>query len=300
LAWRAGLAIAPHRTRKGAASRALRPRGRPPPWGKCRSSMGVAISPRPSRRSDAAPRAPARRHPRAVSAAARPWRSHSSKRWPSGCGARALAQRRRSGVIGQRGRGVTILDPAQFRAAPPAPDRHERGRAPGRGEDEFHARRPGDGCAGVGRTESAIRAMLIPHATELDQMLGLAAKTEVIPGRCATHREGAGRRRREDRCPRAWATVYWPADPWRAPPPHHLAIAVARRCLVAVAKRRPDGTHVGLGHGVVPGVGFPARKCAQTPLARRHLVPFARDMTLTITFEASSLRVWRRRHRAPG
>jgi hypothetical protein len=35
---------------------------------------------------------------------------------------------------------------------------------------------------GVGRTESAIRAMLIPHATELDQMPGLAAKTEVIPG----------------------------------------------------------------------------------------------------------------------
>jgi hypothetical protein len=35
---------------------------------------------------------------------------------------------------------------------------------------------------GAGRTESAIRAMLIPHATELDQMPGLAAKTEVIPG----------------------------------------------------------------------------------------------------------------------
>jgi hypothetical protein len=35
---------------------------------------------------------------------------------------------------------------------------------------------------GVGRTESAIRAMLIPHAMELDQMPGLAAKTEVIPG----------------------------------------------------------------------------------------------------------------------
>lgn len=35
---------------------------------------------------------------------------------------------------------------------------------------------------GVGRTESAVRAMLIPHATELDQMPGLAAKTEPIPG----------------------------------------------------------------------------------------------------------------------
>jgi hypothetical protein len=35
---------------------------------------------------------------------------------------------------------------------------------------------------GVGRTESAIRAMLIPHVTELDQMPGLDAKTEVIPG----------------------------------------------------------------------------------------------------------------------
>jgi len=35
---------------------------------------------------------------------------------------------------------------------------------------------------GVGRTESAIRAMLVPHATELDQMPGLAAKTEPIAG----------------------------------------------------------------------------------------------------------------------
>ena len=35
---------------------------------------------------------------------------------------------------------------------------------------------------GAGRTESAIRAMVIPHATELDQMPGLAAKTEPIPG----------------------------------------------------------------------------------------------------------------------
>ena len=35
---------------------------------------------------------------------------------------------------------------------------------------------------GVGRTESAIRAMLIPHATELDHMPGLAAKIEVISG----------------------------------------------------------------------------------------------------------------------
>jgi len=35
---------------------------------------------------------------------------------------------------------------------------------------------------GAGRTEPAIRAMVIPHATELDQMAGLAAKTEAIPG----------------------------------------------------------------------------------------------------------------------
>jgi hypothetical protein len=35
---------------------------------------------------------------------------------------------------------------------------------------------------GAGRTESAIRAMVVPHAAELDQMPGLAAKTEVIPG----------------------------------------------------------------------------------------------------------------------
>jgi hypothetical protein len=35
---------------------------------------------------------------------------------------------------------------------------------------------------GTGRTESAIRAMPIPHATELDQMPGLGAKTETIRG----------------------------------------------------------------------------------------------------------------------
>jgi hypothetical protein len=35
---------------------------------------------------------------------------------------------------------------------------------------------------GAGRTESAIRAMLIPHAAELDQLPGLAAKTEAILG----------------------------------------------------------------------------------------------------------------------
>lgn len=35
---------------------------------------------------------------------------------------------------------------------------------------------------GAGRTELAIRAMVVPHAAELDQMPGLAAKTEVIPG----------------------------------------------------------------------------------------------------------------------
>jgi hypothetical protein len=35
---------------------------------------------------------------------------------------------------------------------------------------------------GASRTESAIRAMVVPHAAELDQMPGLAAKTEPIPG----------------------------------------------------------------------------------------------------------------------
>ena len=35
---------------------------------------------------------------------------------------------------------------------------------------------------GAGRTELAIRAMVIPHTAELDQMPGLAAKTEAIPG----------------------------------------------------------------------------------------------------------------------
>jgi hypothetical protein len=35
---------------------------------------------------------------------------------------------------------------------------------------------------GAGRTEPAIRAMVVPHAAELDQMPGLAAKTESIPG----------------------------------------------------------------------------------------------------------------------
>ena len=35
---------------------------------------------------------------------------------------------------------------------------------------------------GVGRTEQAIRAMVIPHAGELDRMPGLPAKTEPIPG----------------------------------------------------------------------------------------------------------------------
>jgi hypothetical protein len=159
--------------RRRAASRASTPRGRPPPWGKCRSSMGVAISPRRSRRrrrSSSFSRAPP--SSRCVSGG-RPWRSHSSKRWPSGCGAsprsprisrsrevtervarhleaaakaagrplaagttfelaltqeqlatrlgtvrelvaRTLAQLRRSGVIAQRGRRVTILDPAQL------------------------------------------------------------------------------------------------------------------------------------------------------------------------------------------
>ncbi len=35
---------------------------------------------------------------------------------------------------------------------------------------------------GIGRTEQAIRAMVVPHAGELDQTPGLAAKTEIIPG----------------------------------------------------------------------------------------------------------------------
>jgi hypothetical protein len=35
---------------------------------------------------------------------------------------------------------------------------------------------------GTGRTETAIRAMLIPHTEELDQMPRVAAKTEAIPG----------------------------------------------------------------------------------------------------------------------
>ena len=35
---------------------------------------------------------------------------------------------------------------------------------------------------GAGRTELSIQAMVIPHATELDQMPGLAATTETIPG----------------------------------------------------------------------------------------------------------------------
>ena len=35
---------------------------------------------------------------------------------------------------------------------------------------------------GAGRTEPAIRAMLVPHAADIDQMPGLAAKSEAIPG----------------------------------------------------------------------------------------------------------------------
>jgi hypothetical protein len=35
---------------------------------------------------------------------------------------------------------------------------------------------------GAGRTEQAIRAMLVPHAAELDRMPAFAAKTELIPG----------------------------------------------------------------------------------------------------------------------
>ena len=35
---------------------------------------------------------------------------------------------------------------------------------------------------GTGRTEQAIRAMLVPHAAELDRMPSFAAKTELIPG----------------------------------------------------------------------------------------------------------------------
>jgi hypothetical protein len=35
---------------------------------------------------------------------------------------------------------------------------------------------------GTGRTEQAIRAMVVPHAAELDRMPAFAAKTEPIPG----------------------------------------------------------------------------------------------------------------------
>jgi len=35
---------------------------------------------------------------------------------------------------------------------------------------------------GTGRTEQAIRAMVVPHAAELDRMPSYAAKTELIPG----------------------------------------------------------------------------------------------------------------------
>jgi hypothetical protein len=35
---------------------------------------------------------------------------------------------------------------------------------------------------GTGRTEQAIRAMVVPHAAELDRLPSLAAKTEQIPG----------------------------------------------------------------------------------------------------------------------
>lgn len=35
---------------------------------------------------------------------------------------------------------------------------------------------------GTGRTEQAIRAMVVPHAAELDRMPSFAAKTELIPG----------------------------------------------------------------------------------------------------------------------
>ena len=35
---------------------------------------------------------------------------------------------------------------------------------------------------GTGRTKQAIRAMVVPHAAELDQMPSLAARTELIPG----------------------------------------------------------------------------------------------------------------------
>ena len=35
---------------------------------------------------------------------------------------------------------------------------------------------------GTGRAEAAIRAMVVPHAAELDKMPGLAAKTEPVPG----------------------------------------------------------------------------------------------------------------------
>ena len=58
---------------------------------------------------------------------------------------------------------------------------------------------------GAGRTEAAIRAMVIPHATELDQMPGLAAKTEPIPGGMRlTVRRGTPRTRRPSRVYVGW------------------------------------------------------------------------------------------------
>ena len=35
---------------------------------------------------------------------------------------------------------------------------------------------------GAGRTEQAIRAMVVPHAVEVDRMPSYAARTELIPG----------------------------------------------------------------------------------------------------------------------
>jgi hypothetical protein len=40
---------------------------------------------------------------------------------------------------------------------------------------------------GVGRTEQAIRAMIVPHAAELDRMSEWVAKTEPIPGGAPAH-----------------------------------------------------------------------------------------------------------------
>lgn len=61
---------------------------------------------------------------------------------------------------------------------------------------------------GTGRTEQAIRTMLVPHAAELDRMLLFAAKTELIAGGV-----------------RLTVTAKAPDDAKVHHGPHHLAMA---------------------------------------------------------------------------